>query len=161
MLKKTITYEDFNGNERTKDFYFHMNQVEFTKLNGDVPGGLEKRLQKIIEDQDEDALLRIIDMIVSRSYGEFDDDEEFTKIGRHGRPLYEKFVNTDAYDCLIKELIQNENNIVEFMKGVMPKKIQGELDKKIQERREENKIARLTPVGSEEDPDVKNEKKPE
>ena len=139
MIKKTITYEDFDGNQRTKDFYFHMNQVEFSKLNGEVPGGLEKRLQTIIQDQDEDALLRIIDLLVSRSYGKFDEEDEFTKIDRNGRPLYEKFVNTDAYDKLIIELVQSEKNIVSFMTGVMPKKMQSSLEEEYKKQREANR----------------------
>lgn len=147
MIKKTITFEDYTGEERTKDFYFHMNQVEFSKLNGEVPGGIERRMQKIIEDRDEDALLRIIDLLVSRSYGEFDDEDEFTKVSKTGRPLYEKFVNTDAYDQLIIELIQNEDNIVNFLKNIMPKKVQGRIDEEMHKRQEEeNKAVKLTPV---------------
>jgi hypothetical protein len=149
MIKKTITFEDYNGEERTKDFYFHMNQVEFSKLNGEVPGGIERRMQKIIEDRDEDALLRIIDLLVSRSYGEFDDEDEFTKVSKTGRPLYEKFVNTDAYDQLIIELIQNEDNIVNFLKNIMPKKVQGRIDEEMHKRQEEeNKAVKLTPVSA-------------
>jgi hypothetical protein len=151
MIKKTITYEDYNGEERTKDFYFHMNQVEFSKLNGEIPGGIEKRMQKVIEDRDEDALLRMIDLLVSRGYGEFNDDDEFTKVGRNGRPLYEKFVNTDAYDQLIIELIQGENSIVEFLRGMMPKKIQGKIDEEMKRRlEEEKKELKLTPVSADE-----------
>ena len=153
MIKKTITSEDFYGEERTKDYYFHMNQVEFTKLNGEIPGGIEKRMQKIIEDKDEDALLRIIDLIVSRSYGEFDADDDFVKIGRTGRPLYEKFVNTDAYDNLIKELIQGENAVVEFLKGVMPKKIQDQLDEKIKEQTAGENVVKLNPGNMETKPE--------
>lgn len=151
MIKKTITYEDYNGDERTKDFYFHMNQVEFSKLNGEIPGGIEKRMQKIIEDRDEDALLRIIDLMVSRGYGEFDEEDEFTKVSKSGRPLYEKFVNTDAYDQLIIELIQNENNVVSFLRGMMPKKVQGKIDEEMKKRQEAEKEAvKLTPVPADE-----------
>lgn len=139
MIKKTITYEDYNGEERTKDFYFHMNQVEFSKLNAEIPGGIEKRMQKIIEDRDEDALLLIIDKLVSRGYGIFDEEEEFTKIGKTGRPLYEKFINTDAYDKLISELIKSEHNITEFLRGMMPNNVQGRIDEEIRKREEENK----------------------
>lgn len=149
MIKKTITFEDYNGDERTKDFYFHMNQVEFSKLNGEVPGGIEKRMQKVIEDRDEDGLLRIIDLLVSRGYGEFNDEDEFTKISRSGRPLFEKFVNTDAYDQLIIELIQNETNIVEFLRGMMPKKVQGRIDEEMKKRQEaEQNQVKLTPVSA-------------
>ena len=142
MLKKTITYEDYNGEQRTRDFYFHMNQVEFAKLNGEVPGGLEKRINEIIEDKDNDAMLRMIDLLVTRSYGKFDEDDEFTKVDRNGRPLYEKFVNTDAYDKLIIELVTGENNIVNFLKGILPKDLQNKLEEKTKELGQ----PKLTPV---------------
>lgn len=136
MIKKTITYEDFNGEKRTKDFYFHMNQVEFAKLNGEVPGGLEKRIQDIIANQDQDAMLRLVDLLVSRSYGERDDEDGgFTKIGKNGRPLYEKFVNTSAYDNLIIELIQGEKNIVTFLSGIMPKEVQARMDEEFKKQK--------------------------
>ena len=146
MIKKTITFEGFDGTQKTKDFYFHMNQVEFTKLNGEVPGGLEKRIQEIIADNDADAMIRIIDLLVSRSYGRFDDDDEFTKIDRHGRPLYEKFVNTDAYDKLIIELVSNEQSIIQFLSGMMPKEIQTKLDEEMKKRQAETEQPKLTPV---------------
>ena len=142
MLKKTIIYEDYNGEQRTRDFYFHMNQVEFAKLNGEVPGGLEKRINEIIEDKDNDAMLRMIDLLVTRSYGKFDEDDEFTKVDRNGRPLYEKFVNTDAYDKLIIELVTGENNIVNFLKGILPKDLQNKLEEKTKELGQ----PKLTPV---------------
>ena len=146
MIKMTITYEDFEGEKRTKDFYFHMNQVEFTKLNGEIPGGLEKRIQEIIDDKDQDAMLRIIDLLVSRSYGEKDDEDGgFTKVGKNGRPLYEKFINTSAYDNLIIELISGEKNIVNFLSGIMPKEIQAKLDEEM--KKQENQ-PKLTPVAS-------------
>lgn len=136
MIKKVITYEDFEGNERKKEFYFHMNQVEFSKLNGEVPGGLEKRIQEIIDDKDEDAMLRLIDLVVSRSYGEKDDEDGgFTKIGKNGRPLYEKFINTGAYDKLIIELIQSESNITKFLTGIMPNEVQTRIQKAFEERK--------------------------
>ena len=143
MIKKTIAYEDFEGNPKTKDFYFHMNQVEFAKLNGEIPGGLEKRINEIINDRDQDAMLRMIDLLVSRSYGKFDDDDEFTKIDRNGRPLYEKFVNTDAYDKLIIELVSSEKGIVNFLSGIMPKEIQAKLDEELK-KQEAEKQAKLT-----------------
>lgn len=151
MIKKTITYDGFDGEQRTKDFYFHMNQVEFAKLNGEVPGGLENRIQEIIADKDEDAMLRIIDLLVSRSYGKFDDDDEFTKFDRHGRPLYEKFINTDAYDKLIIDLLKGENAIVSFLTGIMPSNIQEKINEKIKEETEKQKASeqpKLSPIGN-------------
>lgn len=147
MIKKTITSEDFDGNQKTKDYYFHMNQVEFAKLNSEVPGGLEKTIQDIIANQDQGAMLRLVDLLVSRSYGERDEEDGgFTKIGKNGRPLYEKFVNTSAYDNLIIELIQGEKNIVTFLSGIMPKEVQARMDEEFKKQKaaEQNSHGRLT-----------------
>ena len=32
MLKKTITYPDYNGGSRTEDFYFNLTQAEVTEM---------------------------------------------------------------------------------------------------------------------------------
>ena len=33
MLKKTVTYEDYNGVEQTEDFYFNLTKVECMELD--------------------------------------------------------------------------------------------------------------------------------
>ena len=40
MLKKTITYPDYNGGSRTEDFYFNLTQAEVTEMELSVDGGL-------------------------------------------------------------------------------------------------------------------------
>ena len=147
MIKKTITYDTFEGAKKTGDFFFHMNQVEFSKLNGEIPGGLEHRIQEIMKNEDEDGLLRLIDLLVSRSYGKVDEvDGEFTKIDRNGRPLFEKFVNSDAYDKLIIELIQGEKQIIDFLTGIMPAEIQKKMKEEFQKQQAEGKLSNLTPL---------------
>lgn len=149
MIKKTITFDTFSGAKKTEDFYFHMNQVEFSKLNGEIPGGIEYSIQKIMNDEDVDGLLRLIDLLVKRSYGKKDPtDDEFTKIDVNGRPLYEKFVNSDAYDKLIIELIQSEKNMVAFLQGIMPMEIQKKMDEEFKKQQAEGKLPGLTPVSN-------------
>lgn len=147
MIKKTITFDTFDGAKKTRDFYFHMNQVEFTKLNSEIPGGIQHRIEEIIQNEDEDGLLRLIDLLVSRSYGKVDEaDGEFTKIDANGRPLYEKFVNSDAYDKLILELIQGEKPIVSFLIGIMPAEAQKKMNEEYRKQQEEGRVVNLTPV---------------
>ena len=40
MLKKTITYTDYNGNSRTEDFSFNLNEAELAEMVVSVDGGL-------------------------------------------------------------------------------------------------------------------------
>ena len=40
MLKKTINYTDYNGNERTEDFYFNLTEAEILEMEMSKTGGL-------------------------------------------------------------------------------------------------------------------------
>lgn len=40
MLKKTISYTDYDGNQRTEDFYFNLSMAELTEMQMGVEGGM-------------------------------------------------------------------------------------------------------------------------
>ena len=44
MLKKTITYNDYNGVERTEDFYFNLSKAEILEMEMGTSGGLAENL---------------------------------------------------------------------------------------------------------------------
>ena len=46
MLKKTHTYYDFDGQQRTEDFYFNLTEAELTELEYSMNGGLSQLLEK-------------------------------------------------------------------------------------------------------------------
>ena len=152
MIKKTIKYHDYEGNERTDDFYFHLTQVELTKINSDpsLPGGLEESVARASKNSDAGELLRIVDLMISRSYGVKLPDGGFVKRNSSGLPLYELFVNTEAYDNLLTELIQDEEGIVNFLTGCLTKDAQDKVRAEFAKRKEEEiKNVKLTPVESE------------
>ncbi len=152
MIKKTIKYHDYEGNERTDDFYFHLTQVELTKINSDpsLPGGLEESVARASKNNDAGELLRIVDLMISRSYGVKLPDGGFVKRNSSGLPLYELFVNTEAYDNLLTELIQDEEGIVNFLTGCLTKDAQDKVRAEFAKRKEEEiKNVKLTPVESE------------
>lgn len=152
MIKKTIQYHDYEGNLRTDDFYFHLTQVELTKINSDpsLPGGLEESVARASKNEDAGELLRIVDLMISRSYGVKLPDGGFVKRNSSGLPLYELFVNTEAYDNLLTELIQDEEGIVNFLTGCLTKEAQDKVRAEFAKRKEEelNKV-KLTPVEAE------------
>ena len=39
MLKKTVTYTDYNGTERTEDFYFNLSKAEVIEMETTTAGG--------------------------------------------------------------------------------------------------------------------------
>ena len=70
MLKLTKTYTDYDGNERTEDFYFNLSKAELTKLEMSETGGLINFLQKIISAQDGKTIIETFEKIILMSYGE-------------------------------------------------------------------------------------------
>ena len=51
MLKKTITYTDYNGMERTEDFYFNLSKAELMEMEMSTTGGMEAYVEKIVNAQ--------------------------------------------------------------------------------------------------------------
>lgn len=126
MIKKTLTYRDYEGMEHTKDFYFSMNQTEFALMNNRLPGGFEFYLQKIQQDHDETKLLELLTMFIVEGYGErMMDGLGFSKEDLQGRKLGKLFLSTEACDNLITELLEKEDNLGAFLIGMLPASVQG------------------------------------
>lgn len=118
MLKKTTTYTDFMGNERTEDHYFNLTKAELTKLSLSVNGGLDKMLENMIKEQDQAALMDWFDKIILMSYGKRSlDGKRFEKSPEISR----EFSQTGAYDQIFMELVTGgEQAVADFIKGVIP-----------------------------------------
>ncbi len=126
MLKKTITYVDYDGNERTEDKYFNLSKAELMEMQLSENGGLDKVLEKMIAEQDNAKLAELFKKIITLSYGEKSiDGKRFIK-----KPeLTEEFLQTEAYSVLFMELITSTEEVAEFIKGVLPKDLQEEAAK--------------------------------
>ena len=48
MLKKTISYTDYDGNQRTEDFYFNLSKAEITEMELSMEGGMRAYIKRII-----------------------------------------------------------------------------------------------------------------
>lgn len=120
MLKKTITYTDYNGVERTEDHYFHLSEAEALQLEKSHNGGLSTYLHRIINSLDEASLIIEFKNIIDLSYGRKSDD------GRNFRKSPEilaDFASTEAYSILYMELVTDTNSASSFVNGIMPKKL--------------------------------------
>ena len=62
MLKKTITYVDYNGVERTEDKYFNLSKAEIMEMELSTTGGLAEMITKIVAAQDTPALIKIFNL---------------------------------------------------------------------------------------------------
>ena len=117
MLKKTIPYVDFDGNERKEDYYFNLTKAEVTEMELSAEGGLSKALQKIIDAQDSKRIVETFKDLILRAYGEKSPDgRRFIKT----QELRDAFAQTEAYSNLFMELATNSEAAVAFVNGIVP-----------------------------------------
>jgi hypothetical protein len=117
MIKKTITYSDFNGNERTEDFYFNLTKAEITKMELSTKGGLAEMIQRIVAAQDTPAIIEVFEDLIKRSYGvKTPDGRGFVKRIED----LEALMSTEAYSQLFMELATDADAASKFVNGVVP-----------------------------------------
>jgi hypothetical protein len=117
MLKKTIKYTDYDGNERTEDFYFNLSKAEVMEMEMGTNGGMEKMMAKIVAEQDSKRIVETFKEIIVKSYGEKSlDGKHFVK----SKELADKFTQTEAYSELFMELATNANAAAVFINGIIP-----------------------------------------
>lgn len=120
MLKKTITYTDYNGTERKEDFYFNLSKAEVMEMEMSTSGGLAQMINKIIETQDSPAIIKIFKDLILKAYGEKSPDgKRFIK----SPELSEAFAQTEAYSNLFMELATDADAAAKFVNGITPVKI--------------------------------------
>ena len=118
MIVKTIPYHDLDGDLREDSFYFSMNETQFARVNSMFPGGLQNYALKAAKDKDADAMFKVIDTLVREAYGERVNNG-FIKVTPNGQKLSDFFINTEAYDNLLLELMQSEDNLMTFLTGCL------------------------------------------
>lgn len=127
MLKKTIKYTDFDDNEITEDFYFNLTEAELVEMETQTGGGLKAKIERIMNTRDVSEIMKIFKDIIIKSYGvRSDDRKRFIK----NQEVTDAFVQSNAYSELYIELVSNVNSAIEFITGIMPKKVSSQIDKK-------------------------------
>lgn len=117
MLKKTITYTDYNGVDRTEDFYFNFTKAELTEMDLGTTGGMSETIKNIIASKDTPSLIKLFKKLVLDAYGEKSaDGKRFIK----SPELSTAFSQTEAYSQLFMELATDDNKAAEFINGIIP-----------------------------------------
>lgn len=117
MLKKTMTYTDYNGVERTEDFYFNLTKAEIMELEMSTSGGFCEMINEIIAAQDAPAIMKAFKDIILKSYGEKSPDgKRFVK----SEELSTAFSQTEAYSMLFMELANDAEALSNFIDAIIP-----------------------------------------
>lgn len=130
MLKKTIQYENFDGETVREDFYFNLTKAELVEWQMQHNGGLEELLRKIVGEKNGAQIIHHFKDIIRRSYGRRSDDgKSFMK-----KPeFFEEFQTTEAFSTLFMEMVTNAEAGAAFINAIMPKKLVDEAKKTVQE----------------------------
>lgn len=117
MLKKTITYKDYNDVERTEDFYFNLSKAEAMEMEMSTSGGLSEMIRRIVATQDVPAIIKIFKDLILRAYGEKSaDGKRFVK----SDDISKAFSETEAYSILFMELATDADAAAKFVNGIVP-----------------------------------------
>lgn len=120
MVKKTVTYTDYNGVERTEDFYFNLTEAETSEMELGVDGGLSNMIQEIIKAKNVPAVVKIFKDLLLRSYGEKSPDgRRFIK----SQELSTAFSQTEAYSILFMELGSDPEKAADFVNAILPQSL--------------------------------------
>lgn len=122
MLKKNITYEDFNGQQRTEPFYFNLTESELTEMELMSDGRLSDTLNGIIRSESLPHLVMVIKKLILDSFGVVSDDgKRFIK----SKDISEAFYQSNAYDELFKELTRSPDgkSMELFLDGILPSSV--------------------------------------
>ena len=124
MIKETRTYVDYDGVERTEDFYFALSKAELAEMELSTDGGFEKLITKIVNSKDNRKIVETFKDILLKSYGEKSDDgRRFIK----SPELSKEFSETPVYSDMFIELATDEDKASRFINGIMPKDIKDQL----------------------------------
>lgn len=135
MLKKTITYEDFNGEEVSEDFFFHLSKAELIELEMSQEGGLSSWLKKVVAAEDGKSIIAEFKKIILSAYGKKSEDgRRFIK----NQDLRDEFESSEAYSVLFVELVTDADAAANFVNGVVP---QGMMDDAVKIASMETKLA--------------------
>ena len=118
MYKKTVTYTDFNGTERTEDFYFNLTMQELSEMELGVEGGLTTILQRIIDSKNVPDLIKYFKIVLLKAYGvKSDDGRKFMKSDE----IREDFESTQAFSDIYMEFANSDEAAADFINQIMPK----------------------------------------
>jgi hypothetical protein len=129
MFKKTIKFEDFDGNEQSKDFYFHISKADLIAM---ASGGdeMQARLERIMAAKNGAGILKEFRDLIKIACGvRSEDGQRFVKDPEAQSTL----LDSPAFDELLMELATDANASAEFVRQLLPEKMQKEMLDKLKE----------------------------
>lgn len=121
MVFKDIKYIDANGEEKTRRCYFHLSEIEQTRIDAKYSQGyadLAEYIKDIVDRHQKVAIIDVLEDIILTAYGvRSSDNQGFTKTPA----IREEFSNSFAYAQFFVDLTNNPDDFKAFITKVMEK----------------------------------------
>lgn len=124
MLKRPITFKNYEGVTVTGNYYFNLTLAECVELQLAYPGGFEGFITKIMTSTEDEeglstenaaSLMRVMKDFIKRSYGIRSGDDFLKTEEASGA-----FMSSEAYSSLFMDVVTDAQKGSEFINGVMP-----------------------------------------
>lgn len=122
MVKRTITYPDFNGESRTEDHYFNYNEAELSKLEWSKNGGFSEYLKRIIDAKDMESIAQVFDQVILETYGVKSLDGKYFQKGKD-HEYARAFMESGAYPVFFMDLVSTPGALAKFFNELIPAKL--------------------------------------
>lgn len=126
MIKRTLTYKNYDDKEVTKDLYFNLSKAELIEwdlreqhvdIQGQTAtGGLKARLESVLQSGKGSAIIDMLQEVLKRSYGVRTEAGGFRK----NEQVWEEFKESGAYDAIFMDFLQDPESLSRFVNAVIP-----------------------------------------
>lgn len=134
MFVKHLEYEDFLGNKRSEDFYFHLTKADLIKwvtTSGDYT--LDQYVKRLYEERNGKKIMETFEELIRMSYGQISlDGRQFDR----SEKITSDFMATEAYSIIFSELVMDGSKAAEFFNGILPKELVDEVSKELKKNPE-------------------------
>lgn len=123
MIKKAVTYINYDGQPQTDTLLFHLSKFEWLELETFTKGGLVENLKDSIESGNAKKTIDILRKIILTAYGEKNEDTgRFEK----SQEISLRFSKTEAFSELFYEIAYDAVKSQEFFMGLVPEDLKRE-----------------------------------
>lgn len=124
MIKKEFKGIDYLGREYTMVCRFNIREDELADMSLDADDmGIKDIIVRLGQETDRRKIVDLFKMVIDRSYGILAEDGiHFIKVRPDGTRPVDEFKQTDAYCELYMSLVNNTQEGLDFIMGVLPEK---------------------------------------
>lgn len=130
MIKKQVTYTDYNGNIVTEDLYFDMSSLAFTKFaakygdfsvvdpnsEGSTAQAVKAFIEKVTRENNLAKMIDFLEDFILSAYGErASDGKHFYKT----KEIRSEFENSLAFAQVFEDLMNDNGSVEPFLYGVL------------------------------------------